>query len=111
MLFTVFPVIKLIAAEGATFDKLIESIQRVSPSRYLLNVDFDGFMQITSTIQYLESEPIRWGNNFLGVVLFFVPRGLWEGKPIDTGVIVSEGLGYWYNNVASPLPAEALMGI
>jgi hypothetical protein len=112
ILFTVFPIIKVIAAENASIGDFISLIGRVDPTRYFLNVDFDGFMQIVSSVQYLvDGNPIRYGNNFLGVFLFFVPRGLWLGKPIDSGEIVSVSLGYWYNNVASPLPAEALIGL
>ncbi len=110
MLFTVFPVLKVLAT-GVPLSQLLSSIGSVDYQEYLLNVDVDGYMQIVSTVEYLlgEGGGLRWGNNFLGVLLFFVPRAIWPGKPIDTGEIVSVSLGYWFNNVASPLPAEALM--
>jgi hypothetical protein len=111
-LFVIFPQIKSLG--GGQLD-LSGTMQRTDSSMifsYLLRVDFDAFMQITSTLEYYSKEigPIRYGQNFIGVALFFVPRGLWAGKPIDTGEIVSTGLGFTYTNVASPLPAEAFMG-
>lgn len=78
-----------------------------NPGEYLLGVDFDGFKQTVDTLIYYSSASPRWGVNFLGVFLFWVPRALWPGKPVSTGQIVSEGLGYWYTNVSNPLPAEA----
>lgn len=78
-------------------------------TEYLTRVDFDAFKQIADAFLYLEDETYRWGENFLGVLLFWVPRGLWAGKPLDSGYLVSSTLGYPYTNVSSPLPAEALI--
>lgn len=109
-LFTVFPVIKEIGHEGATLGSLLDRVGTTAVLPYLLRVDFDGYMQIVSAVQYiLDGNGIRWGNNFLGVALFFVPRALWPDKPMDSGQTVSRGLNYWYNNVSSPLPAEAVL--
>lgn len=83
------------------------AISQWDPGEYLLTVDFDGFKQTVDTLIYYSEASLRFGANFLGVLLFWVPRSLWPGKPVHTGQIVSEGLGYWYNNVSSPLPAEA----
>lgn len=112
LLLLVFPAIKLIGSGDASVGDVLSGIGERTISEYLLRVDFDGFMQITSTIQYLmEGGSIRWGYNFLGVLLFFVPRALWPGKPIDTGEIVSTTLAFRYTNVSNPLPAEALMAL
>ncbi|MGJ8530205.1 hypothetical protein [Maritalea sp.] len=111
MLFIVFPVIKSLGAGELNWAGFARRADLSAISAYLLRVDFDGFMQITSTVQYLSEDigGIRYGENFLGVLLFFIPRGIWHGKPIDTGDIVANGLSFWYTNVSSPLPAEALM--
>lgn len=76
-------------------------------AQYLVTVDFDSFKQITDTVIYFAEAPFRLGENFLGAALFWVPRSVWEGKPIHTGQIVSSGLGYTFFNVSNPLPAEA----
>lgn len=108
----IFPIAKIIADGELSIGEVVTSISSLDVRSSLVRADFDAFMQVVSTVQFLDDGHggIRWGYNFLGVVLFFVPRTIWPTKPIDTGGIVSSGIGYWYTNVASPLPAEALMG-
>jgi hypothetical protein len=112
ILFVVFPTIKSLGEGELDTTGLAQRTDTGTIGNYLMRVDFDAFMQITSTVQYYSTDvgPIRYGENFLGVALFFVPRAIWHSKPIDTGEIVSTGLGFLYTNVSSPLPAEALMG-
>lgn len=107
-LFYALPAIKGLGY-GQGIPEILEHMFSMETSEYLLRVDFDGFMQTAETLRYLEHGSIRWGYNFLGVILFIVPRAVWPGKPLDTGEIVSVEMGYEYNNVASPLPAEAIM--
>lgn len=111
-LFIVFPVIKSLGAGELNWEGFSARADLSMLGAYLLRVDFDAFMQITSTVEYMVSDvgPIRYGQNFAGVALFFVPRAIWPNKPLDTGEIVSTNLGYIYTNVSSPLPAEAMMG-
>lgn len=110
VLFIVFPAIKSLAYGSLNMSGLTERLTS-DVTNYLLRVDFDGMVRIASTVEYLrEGGGIRWGENFLGVTLFFVPRSLWASKPIDSGEIVSVSLGHSYINVSSPLPAEALIG-
>lgn len=97
-----FPAVKDLSG-GLSADRVFGR----DPAAYLTSVDFDSFKQIVDSVIYFSSAPLRTGENFLGVALFWVPRALWPSKPIHTGAIVSEGLGYPYNNVSSPLPAEA----
>lgn len=110
VLFAVFPVAKVLANEGSNLGMLYDNIGAKAILPHMLTGDFDGFMQIASTVRYIfEFGDFRWGSNFLGVALFFVPRALWHSKPTPTGEMVAEGLGYWYTNVSSPLPAEAMI--
>jgi hypothetical protein len=76
---------------------------------YLLRVDFDGFKQIVDTWIYSSTASPRWGDNFLGVAFFWIPRSIWTAKPVDSGLLVATELGYRYTNVSSPLPAEAFV--
>ncbi|MCY7289048.1 MAG: hypothetical protein LH624_12555, partial [Cryobacterium sp.] len=77
---------------------------------YMVRVDFDGFKQIVDTTIYLgQGGTLRWGENFLGAALFWVPRSVWPGKPSDSGLLVSTSLGYPYTNVSNPLPSESLI--
>lgn len=74
---------------------------------YLVTADFDSLKQVIDTTIYFDTAALRWGENFLGVLFFWVPRSVWAEKPMHTGAVVSGGLGYPFTNVSSPLPAEA----
>lgn len=101
-----FPAIKALGLGGKVASPGASS---TDVGAYLLRVDFDSYKQIVDATVYLEGSPLRHGENFLGALLFWVPRTLWEGKPVDSGRLVSSDLGYEYTNVSSPLPAEALL--
>ncbi|MBU3004332.1 hypothetical protein [Paraglaciecola arctica] len=111
-LFIIFPTIKSLGTGEFDVTSFSQRADSSAITTYLLRVDFDAYMQIASTIQYYiqSPSPLRYGENFIGVALFFIPSALWTEKPIPTGVIVSAGLDYQYINVSSPLQAEALMG-
>jgi hypothetical protein len=105
-LFYFFPSIKILGYGGDASDVILYMLE-LDIREYILRVDFDAFMQIVDTVSYAKVEGYRYGYNFLGVLLFFIPRGIWPQKPIDSGDLVSTYHGYYYNNVSSPLPAEA----
>ena len=109
LLFLLFPAVKMLGHAERGVLEMAQIMAQTDPTLYLLRVDFDGFKQIADTLVYLETAPLRWGANYAGVLLFFVPRALWPAKPTDSGELVSATLGYSYTNVSSPLPAEALL--
>lgn len=102
-----FPAVKDLRGTSLADNFSKQAFADRSPSQYLLSVDFDGYKQTVDTLIYYQQSGLRLGQNFLGVLLFWLPRSLWPGKPVHTGQIVSTGLGYVYNNVSNPLPAEA----
>lgn len=89
-----------------SFRGRVGAVQAVDPLGALKESDFDAFGQLLNTITYVEAHDITWGNQFLGVLLFWVPRSIWPGKPIDTGILLAEDRGYWFTNISAPLPAE-----
>ncbi|MDP1616616.1 O-antigen polymerase [Phenylobacterium sp.] len=107
-LFYVFPVIKVLTRGGSFTEFLDALLGGRELYMYMLTADFDAYKQVTDTLIYYGYADHRWGYNFFGALLFFVPRALWPSKPYDTGKYVSEGLGYTYTNVSNPLPAEAM---
>ena len=109
LLFLLFPAVKMLGHAERGVLEMAQIMAQTDPTLYLLRVDFDGFKQLADTLVYLETAPLRWGANYAGVLLFFVPRALWPAKPTDSGELVSATLGYPYTNVSSPLPAEALL--
>lgn len=76
---------------------------------YEYNGDYDSFWQIANAIIFVEEQGITWGRQFLGSLLFWVPRSIWPDKPIDTGVMLAEYRGYSFTNLSAPLWAEAMV--
>ena len=76
---------------------------------YVGNPDYDSFWQIANAYSYFSDglvEPLR---QYLGSVLFWVPRSVWPTKPTDTGVLLADYRGYSFDNLSAPLWAEALV--
>ncbi len=69
--------------------------------------DYDAYQQILNTIKYVDSNGFSLGNNFLGSLLFWVPRQYWSSKPYGSGQVISAGVGYSFTNLSEPLWAEA----
>lgn len=78
----------------------------LDPLASLTSGDFDAYAQIVNTAQFVDENGITWGRQFLGVLLFWVPRSMWAGKPVDTGILLADFKGYWFTNLSAPLPAE-----
>lgn len=102
-LFFVFPI-------ASTFRNTLDAkIQFRSPLESLLSGDFDSFDQINNTVYYISTRGITWGDQLLGVVLFWVPRDLWQGKAVDTGILLAQFRGYSFTNLSAPLWAELMI--
>ncbi|MGI2327618.1 hypothetical protein [Planococcus sp. YIM B11945] len=71
--------------------------------------DFDAFQQILNAVQYTKEFGIAGGTQLIGALLFFVPRSLWESKPLGSGQLISEAMGYEYTNLSLPLWGESLL--
>ncbi|GAA4777738.1 hypothetical protein GCM10023351_23210 [Microbacterium gilvum] len=68
--------------------------------------DFDQFVMISNILDYTRDEGFAHGSQILGVLFFWVPRSIWNTKPVDTGVMVGEWMGMRNTNLSSPLWAE-----
>ncbi|WP_269938270.1 hypothetical protein [Arthrobacter sp. HY1533] len=82
------------------------NIESDSPISAMTTGDFDAFAQLVNTVEYVHVEGITWGNQLLGVLLFWVPRSLWESKPVDTGILLARFKGYSFENLSAPIWAE-----
>jgi hypothetical protein len=71
-----------------------------------LNGDYDAFTQTVNAMTYVARHGVTDGYQALGVVLFWVPRSLWPGKPLDSGILLAEDQGYKFTNLSSPIWAE-----
>jgi len=98
-LYLAFGAIKHLATEKFNSD--------INVGDYLLRVDFDGFQQTINVVRMVERTGVGYAKNFLGALLFFVPRALWAAKPVPLGMLAADAAGYAYDNLASPYVSEA----
>ena len=73
------------------------------------NPDYDAFWQVANAFSYGLDGLIEPGRQALGSVLFWVPRGVWPDKPVDTGILLAQYRGYSFQNLSAPLWAEFLV--
>lgn len=99
-LFFVFPILD--AYRYTTGDRRI-SVGLLSA---LAGGDFDSFAQVVNALTYVKDLGVTWGHQMLGVVLFWIPRSMWAGKPIDSGPLLAVHEGYDFTNLSAPLWAE-----
>jgi hypothetical protein len=71
------------------------------------NGDYDAFQQIANTVVFVSSNGVTYGNQVLGALFFWMPRAFWPDKPVGSGQMVADHLGYNFTNLSSPLWAEA----
>ncbi|GLY28095.1 hypothetical protein [Kineosporia sp. NBRC 101731] len=86
-------------------------IQVVGVVEKISTKDYDQSTMTANGIWYGERYGHTHGRQILGAVLFAVPRTLWPGKPLDTGVMVgqaaSEQIYVGTTNLSSPAWVEA----
>jgi hypothetical protein len=82
-------------------------IQTTSPLEPLALKDYDQVGMFANTLTYVKSgRGHTYGRQLAGSVLFAVPRSVWPGKPMDTGVVIGQWMGATNTNLSSPVWAE-----
>jgi len=71
------------------------------------NGDFDSFAQFANGINLVDRDLFPYFQQILGPILFFVPRSIWDSKPLDTGVEIANQLGLSFQNLSAPWLLEA----
>ena len=71
--------------------------------------DYDAFQMMLNAVDYVEVNGVTYGKQLLGAFLFWVPRSLWEAKPLSSGQLLGESSGYFYTNLSCPLWAEGYL--
>lgn len=82
---------------------------------YWTSMTFDAYEMLASAVSYTIANGYLYGSNLLGAMWFFVPRSIWENKPIGSGAFLMEEF-YKFNNpygdfsnVSCPLVAESYL--
>lgn len=99
-MFLIFPILDTFRFSTQT------AAQFTDPVTSLIRGDYDSYAQIVNTAWSVDQTGITWGNQLLGVLLFWVPRSSWPTKPQDTGIFLAEQRGYVFENLSAPFPAE-----
>lgn len=76
--------------------------------QFTTNGDYDAYQQIQTGVSLARQEGFS-PSAALGPPLFFVPRGLWDGKPEDTGIRLARHAGYRFDNLSAPLWIECYL--
>ncbi len=93
-----------------TLDELMDYAVLVSPVYYLTeSSDVDSLGMLALCHQWTTQFGYRFGLQELGAVLFWFPRYFWRSKPVGTGGLVTQDLGFDFTNLAPPIMAETLV--
>jgi hypothetical protein len=74
--------------------------------KFLSHGHFDAYQNFARVI---DLDITTWGNQLIGSLLFFVPRSVWDSKPIGSGAFVADIAGYDWNNISMPFIAEGYL--
>lgn len=88
---TVFPLLNLSRAHP------------YSASHTIIGVDFDAYQNLLALMRI---DLVTYGKQLLGVLLFFVPRAVWPGKPVGSGFEIASELNISFPNISMPVFGE-----
>lgn len=76
-------------------------------------LNYDAFSNIMATMDYVDEYGFSLGYQLLSAFLFFIPRGIWENKPLGTGELVGDHLvdkfDFSYSNLSNPYVSEGFI--
>ena len=67
---------------------------------------FDAFSMF---MRVVKDDIITYGNQFLGSVLFFIPRSVWPDKPVGSGCYVADLSDLSFSNISMPFLGEGFI--
>lgn len=101
----IFPVINIF--RNNNWNEILNlSITIPNPSVDFLSGDFDSYSMLSRSILYVNDFGVEYGRQLLGVLLFFVPRSLWQTKPIGSGAHMAEAFNWPFTNISCPYVGE-----
>jgi hypothetical protein len=83
-----------------------QNLDKANPLNAFVSPDYDSFANVVNGYLIAQREGIEVGRQFLGVMLFWVPRAVWVDKPVDTGMYLAQSRGYPVVNLSAPLWIE-----
>lgn len=91
---------------------LANRIENFDLTEAFRSLDYDSWSMGMAIVEYVNLRGITYGRQLLGVLLFFIPRGIWPSKPVGSGYLVAKELlmtkyFMWFSNLSCPLFGEA----
>ena len=80
-----------------------------SPGSGFRQDNFRTYETIIAALYFVGKWGSVYGMQLLGNILFFVPRSVWESKPLGTGAFLAQTFGESFTNISCPLQCEALV--
>lgn len=101
---------------SAIIDKpalLAESFTKTGFVTTFNTLNYDAFSNISATIEYVSVYGFSYGYQLLSGLLFFVPRAIWQSKPISTGQLIGDYIieehNFNYDNLSNPFLSEGFI--
>lgn len=94
----VLPVLNLISRAANDTD--------FSLDRVFTSGDFGQYQGLLTAIDWVNNKGLTLGVQFLGWFTFYIPRAIWEGKPLSTGEVSAEDANLPFTNFSVPFPGE-----
>lgn len=93
---------------------ILNNFRRFEPGKPLFKIDFDfmnhgHFDAFQNFCRVIELNIVTGGKQLLGSLFFFVPRGVWETKPIGSGATLAEQANLAHPNISMPFLAEGFI--
>lgn len=113
-----FPLLSSLTHVDASFYEIITKphlvkkyfIERGGILSVFNTLHYDAFANIMATVEYVTQRGYAYGYQLLSGLLFFIPRSIWETKPLSTGQVVGDYLisehNFQFNNLSNPLVSE-----
>ena len=77
---------------------------------HFVDLHYDAWANIPAGIIYVEKKGYSFGGQLLGSIMFWVPRSIWEYKPISTGELIGNFLMQFenlhFNNISATVVLE-----
>lgn len=118
----VFPTISLITHSGYSLEQLVNNpklfLKKANEhgiTNTFTSLNYDAFINFSASIEYAEKNSLSYGRQLSGGLFFFVPRKVWENKPISSGEFIGNylrdnyGDKYSFTNLSNPYVSEGYL--
>ena len=119
-LILIMPIVAIFTHINASFSQVIANPKIITQSLsvdILLSdfntINFDAYANFLATIDNVSKYGYSFGEQLTSALFFFVPRSIWDSKPLTSGQFIGDYLidehGFWFNNISNPFVSEAYL--